>query len=159
MLAAHIDLYDWLKAFHVILAVTWVGGAIALQVLAIRLQRTNDATRMAAFAGEVEWVGMRIFAPASGLLLILGIWMVIDSPDWDFDQLWVIAAIAMFAYSFLTGVFYLGPQSGRLKKLYEAEGTSSPAAVALLRRIFLMSRIELVLLVLIVFDMVLKPGL
>jgi uncharacterized membrane protein len=159
MVASHIDLYDWLKAFHVFLAVVWVGGAIALQILAIRLVRTNDTARMAAFAGEAEWVGMRVFAPASGLLLILGVWMVIDSPDWDFDQLWVLAAIAMFAYSFLTGLLYIGPQSGRLKKLYEAEGSSSPAAVTVLRRVFLVSRIELVLLVLIVFDMVLKPGL
>jgi hypothetical protein len=85
--------------------------------------------------------------------------MVIDEPAWTFGQLWILAALAMFAYSFLSGLLYIGPQSGKLKKIYETEGVESPAGVALLRRLFVMSRIELVLLVLIVFDMVLKPGL
>jgi uncharacterized membrane protein len=153
------QLYDWLKAVHVLLAVVWVGGNIVLQILAIRITRQNDALKLASVAGDIQWIGMRIFAPASGLLLVLGVVMVIDSPAYDFDQLWVIAAIAMFAYSFLSGLLYLGPQTGRLKKIYEAEGPASPNAVALTKRLFVVSRIELVLLVLIVFDMVLKPGL
>lgn len=98
-------------------------------------------------------------APASGLVLVFGIWMVIQEPAWTFGQLWVLAALAMFAFSFLSGFFYLGPQSGRLKQIYQTEGVESPAATALLGRLFLASRIELVLLILIVLDMVLKPGL
>jgi hypothetical protein len=70
----------------------------------------------------------------------------------------VLAAIAMFAFSFVSGAFFLGPQSGKLKQMYDAEGTNAPGAPALIRRLFLVSRIELVLMVLIVFDMVLKPG-
>jgi uncharacterized membrane protein len=159
VVASHIGLYEWLKAFHVLFAVVWVGGALALQALAIRIVREHDPAKMAAFAGQAEWIGFRVFAPASGLLLILGIWMVIDEPAWTFGQLWILAALAMFAYSFLSGLLYIGPQSGKLKKIYETEGVESPAGVALLRRLFVMSRIELVLLVLIVFDMVLKPGL
>jgi hypothetical protein len=65
----------------------------------------------------------------------------------------------MFAFSFVSGAFYIGPQTGKLKKMYEAEGTEAPGAPALIRKIFVISRIELVLLILIVFDMVLKPGL
>jgi uncharacterized membrane protein len=158
VIASHIGLYEWLKAFHVLMAVVWVGGNVTLQVLAVRLARENDPEQMASFAGQVEWLGMWLFAPSSGLLLILGIWMVIIEQAWTFGQFWILAAIAMFAYSFLTGLFYLGPKSGRLKKIYETEGTASPAG-ALLKRIFVLSRIELVLLILIVFDMVLKPGL
>lgn len=154
-----MELYDWLKAFHILFAIIWVGGGLALQVLSIRIIRENDPANIAYFAGLIEWMGMRVFAPASGLLLIVGVWMVIDSPAWDFDQFWIIAAIAVFAYSFVNGAFYLGPQSGRLKKMYEAEGPTAAGAAPLIRRLFVASRIELVLLVLIVFDMVLKPGL
>ena len=157
MLAAR--LYDWLKAFHVLMAIVWVGGNVILQVLATRIMRQNDPTKTASFAGDAEWIGNHVFAPASGLLLVLGVWMVIEEPAWTFAQFWILAAIAMFAYSFLSGLLYLGPQSGRLKKLYEAEGPTAAAAPAMIRRLFLASRIELVLLVLIVFDMVLKPGL
>jgi len=148
--------YEWLKAFHVLMAVVWVGGAIMLQLLAVRTMRANDPQRLRMFAGEVEFVGTRIFTPASLTLLILGIVMVNDR--WAFDQFWIIAAIAMFAFSFVSGAFYLGPQSGKLKKLYETEGTDAPEAPVLIRKLFVVSRIELVLMVLIIFDMVLKPG-
>ena len=148
--------YEWLKAFHVLMAVVWVGGAIMLQLLAVRTMRANDPQRLRMFAGEVEFVGTRIFTPASLTLLILGIVMVNDR--WAFDQFWIIAAIAMFAFSFVSGAFYLGPQSGKLKKLYGTEGTDAAGAPVLIRKLFVVSRIELVLMVLIVFDMVLKPG-
>jgi uncharacterized membrane protein len=150
------DVYEWLKAFHILMAIVWVGGALMLQVLAVRTMRANDPQRLRMFAGELEFVGTRIFVPASLILLILGIVLVIDR--WAFEQFWIIAAIVMFAFSFISGAFYLGPQSGKLKKLYETEGTESAEAPALIRKLFVVSRIELVLMVLIVFDMVLKPG-
>lgn len=57
-----------------------------------------------------------------------------------------------------SGAFYLGPKSGQLKKMFATQGPSE-ATTALINRLFVASGIELVLLVLIVFDMVLKPGL
>jgi uncharacterized membrane protein len=151
-------LYEWLKAFHILMAITWVGGAISLQVLAIRVTGSDDPERLRSFSGDIEFVGTRIFTPASLILLGLGIWMVIDSPAWTFGQFWVLAALAMFAFSFVSGAFYLGPQSGKLKRMFEAEGANAPGARAIIDRLFTVSRIELVLMVLIVFDMVLKPG-
>jgi uncharacterized membrane protein len=152
-------LYDWLKFFHVLMAIVWVGGGIAMQVLAIRITRQNDPVKVATFVGEVEFIGTRVFVPASLILFGLGIWMVIEEPAWTFGQFWVLAALGMFAFSFVSGAFYLGPQSAKLKKMYAAEGPTAPAAPGMIRKLFLVSRIELVLLVLIVADMVLKPGL
>ena len=148
--------YEWLKSLHVLMAIVWVGGAIVLQVLAVRTMRANDPERLRVFAGEIEFVGTRIFTPASLILLILGIIMVIDR--WAFEQFWIIAAIAMFAFSFVSGAFYLGPNSAKLRKMYESEGATAAGAPELIRKLFVVSRIELVLMVLIVFDMVLKPG-
>jgi hypothetical protein len=54
---------------------------------------------------------------------------------------------------------YFGPESKRIREAAEAEGPESPRAQALIRRIFLVSWFDLILLVLIVADMVLKPGL
>ncbi|MGH2589742.1 MAG: hypothetical protein ACRDGW_02965 [Actinomycetota bacterium] len=31
------ELYDWLKFGHILMAIIWVGGAITLQLLAIRI--------------------------------------------------------------------------------------------------------------------------
>jgi uncharacterized membrane protein len=159
MLAEHAGLYEWVKTFHILAAITWVGGAIYGQVLAIRIFNGSDPVVMRGVVAAFEWTGNRVMAPASLVLLALGTWMVILEPAWTFGQFWVLAALGMFAYSFVSGALYLGPQLGKVKRLWDQEGIDSPAAGALVRRLFKVSRIELALLILIVFDMVLKPGL
>jgi hypothetical protein len=76
---------------------------------------------------------------------------------WSFGQTWVLLGIAMFIYSFLSGSLYIGPQMRKVKTLVAREGAESEEVAALANRIFLASRIELVFLILIVADMVLKP--
>ncbi|HEY1330160.1 MAG TPA: DUF2269 family protein [Actinomycetota bacterium] len=151
-------LYSWLLFLHILMAITWVGGAIALQVLGTRIDRTGDPQRVYDTAVDFEFVGTRVFMPASLILLGLGIWMVIIGP-WSFHQFWVAIALGMFAYSFVSGAFYIGPTLGKVKRAWEQEGAASREVPVLVRRIFLASRIELALLILIVADMVLKPFL
>ena len=61
--------------------------------------------------------------------------------------------------SFIAGAGYLGPESGRLSKLVDERGPDDPEYKARLSRVFVVSRIELVLLILVVLDMAVKPGL
>ena len=61
--------------------------------------------------------------------------------------------------SFIAGSAYLGPESGRLSKLVEERGPEDAEYQRRLSRIFFVSRIELVLLILVVLDMAIKPGL
>jgi uncharacterized membrane protein len=150
-------LYDWLKFGHVLMAIVWVGGAIAMQLLASRVQRVGTRAQLVEMTEHIEFVATRLFIPASLILLILGIWMV--SLRWSFGQTWVILGIAMFLYSFISGSLYLSPQMRKVKAVVQREGTDSDEVAALAGRIFLVSRVELVFLVLIVLDMVLKPFL
>ena len=150
--------YEWLLFLHIAAAIVWLGGGMAIQVLAIRANRAVDPARMTTIAHEAEWFGTRIALPSSLTVLIVGIILTIDGP-WDFGQTWIVLALIGFGLSFVTGAAFLGPESGRIGKLLAAEGPESPAVRARIQRIFLVSRIELVLLYLIVLDMVLKPGL
>lgn len=150
--------YEWLLFFHVAAAIVWLGSGVAVQVLAFRANRAGDPARMVTIAHEAEWFGMRIFLPSSLTVLVLGIFLTVDGP-WDFGQTWIILALIGWGLSFVTGAAFLGPESGRIGKLLAAEGPESPAVRARIQRIFLVSRIELVLLYLIVLDMVVKPGL
>jgi uncharacterized membrane protein len=150
-------LYDWLKFGHILMAIVWVGGAITMQLLASRVQRVGTRTQLVEMTGHIEFVATRLFIPASLILLVLGIWMV--SLRWSFGQTWVILGIAMFLYSFLSGSLYLSPQMRKVKTVVERAGPDSDEVAVLAGRIFLVSRIELVFLVLIVLDMVLKPFL
>jgi uncharacterized membrane protein len=151
-------LYDWLKVGHILMAIVWVGGAITLQLLATRIQRAGTRAQLYELTGHIEYVATRLFIPASLVLLILGIWMVVIGP-WNFGMAWIDLAIAMFLYSFISGFFYISPQMRKTRALAEREGVDSEHVGVLIGRIFLVSRIELVFLVLIVLDMVLKPFL
>jgi uncharacterized membrane protein len=150
-------LYDWLKFGHILMAIVWVGGAITMQLLATRIQRAGTRAQLVEMTGHIEFVATRLFIPASLILLVLGIWMV--SLRWSFGQTWIILGIAMFLYSFISGSLYLSPQMRKTKALVEREGVDSDQIPVLVGRIFLVSRVELVFLVLIVFDMVFKPFL
>ena len=139
------------------MAVVWVGGALTLQVQAIRLQRANDPVEMARFARETEWIGTRVFMPASLLILIVGIFMVLDA--WSFGDLWIVMGLAGFGYSFINGAFFLGPTSGKTSKLIEERGPEDAEVQTNLGKLFLFSRIELGVMIVVIFAMTVKPTL
>ena len=65
----------------------------------------------------------------------------------------------MIVVSIAIGAGFLGPEAGRIARATEAGGVESAEVQQRIRRIFLVSRIELVLLLAVVFDMVVKPGM
>jgi uncharacterized membrane protein len=154
-----ISTYQIYLTVHILAAVVWVGGALMLQVFAIRAMaasRSGDVQRLAVLSGEAEWVGTRMFVPASLILVIFG-FLLVHKYHWPF-HLWLIFALVVWAASFLTGVAFLGPESGRLRRQLQRDGVENLAVQARIRRIFLVSRIELLFLILVVIDMALKPG-
>ncbi|MGN6189528.1 MAG: DUF2269 family protein [Conexibacter sp.] len=148
--------YQWYLAVHILAAVTWVGGALVTQLYAFRATRTNDGVRIANFAQDAEWIGMRIFLPSSLILVIFG-FMLVGERNWDWS-FWLVFALAVWLLSVVVGAAFLGPESGRIAKVIDREGPNSAEATARLKRIFLVSRVELVFLLLVVLDMALKPG-
>lgn len=152
--------YNSFKFVHVLSAVVWVGGACTVQVYALLALRGNDPLRIAAFAKDTEFVGTRIFLPSSLILLVSGIFTLHDSSGlWSFSQGWVQFGLAVIVLSIIAGAGYLGPESGRIGKAIEAGGVESTEVQRRIRRVFLVSRVELVFLLAVVFDMVVKPGM
>jgi uncharacterized membrane protein len=152
--------YNALKFVHVLSAVVWVGGACTVQTYALLAVRTRDPVKVAAFARDTEFVGTRIFIPASLILLVSGILTLHDSGGaWGYGQGWVRFGLVVVALSIAVGAGYLGPESGRIARATEAHGVASAEVQARIRRIFLVSRVELALLLAVVYDMVVKPGI
>lgn len=150
------DGYHWMLVFHVIAAVIWVGGAAATQVYAIRATRSNDPDRVAKFAKDAEWIGLHVFLPSSLVLVALGFGLVADGP-WGMGDAWISFSLAAWLLSAVTGAAFLGPEAGRIGRIIEEQGAASAEAQRRIRRIFVISRIELALLLLVVFAMVMKP--
>lgn len=105
-------------------------------------------------------MGTRVFIPASLILLVSGMFTLHDSGGlWSYSQGWVQFGLAVIVLSIAVGIGYVGPEAGRIARATEAGGVESPEVQERIRRIFLISRIELVLLLAVVFDMVVKPGM
>jgi uncharacterized membrane protein len=147
--------YTFLLFLHVSAAAVWVGGGAMIQFFALRVLGSTSG-RIAEFARDVEWVGNRVLTGAAGVALLSGIFLVIEGP-WTFGDDWIVIGLALFAVTFLGGAFFFGPESGRIGRLIGAEGSDSPEVARRIRRILVLSRLDLILLFLILYDMAVKP--
>jgi len=153
-----ISTYEALLFAHLLFVAAWVGGDIMLQVLNLRMQ-TAGPQRQVDFMSDIEWLGTRLLTPAALLVVLFGVLMVTDQEAWKFSQFWVSAALAVFLASFVTGAGFLGPESGRIGTLAAERGGEDPEVQRRIGRVIWISRVELLLLVLVILDMVVKPGL
>ena len=153
-----ITLYQALLFAHLTFVSIWVGGDFMLQAVYLRAKAAG-AERTLEFLSDVEWIGQRVLIPAALGVVLFGVWLVLDSPAWDFGQFWVTAGLAVFLASALTGSLFLGPESGRVARLGEERGAEDPDVQRRIGRALLVSKIELVLLILVIFDMTIKPFL
>lgn len=150
-----VTLYEFYLWAHIFMAIVWVGGSLMIQVLALRILKANEPARLAGFAKDVEWVGTKVFAPASLILVIFG-FLLVEKAGWGYP-FWVVFPLVIWALSVALGIAFLGPESGRIGKLVAAHGVEYPEVQRRIRRILTVSRVELVLLIAVVFDMAIKP--
>jgi len=150
------SLYEWLLFLHVIAVMVWVGGVVVLGALSALVLRNRDAAAIARFVGMLRVVGPAVLAPAPAVALGAGIWMVVDSDAWAFDQEWIYIALALLGAAFLYGAAF----QSRAAIAAERASTSGDDAEAArqLRRWSVGSALILVLLVVATWDMIFKPG-
>jgi uncharacterized membrane protein len=149
--------YEFLLFAHLLFVVTWVGTDICLQVLALRAL-SGGPEKTVAFTADVEWLGTRLLVPSSLLVIVFGV-LLVNNVGFDFGDTWIILGLAAFAASFIAGAGFLGPESGRISKLAAEHGAEDANVQARISRVLFVSRIELVILIAVILDMVVKPGL
>jgi uncharacterized membrane protein len=149
-------MYQLLLYIHIISAIIWVGGAFAIQALAMVVSRSHDPMELPRLGGRLEFIGSRVFAPAAALLFVSGAVMTIQ--NWSFGRTWIALSVGLWVLSAILGAAYLAPGARRVAALFDAEGPSSVAARTLIGRMFVVSRLELVSFAVVVALMVFKPG-
>jgi len=149
-------MYQLLLYIHIVSAVIWVGGAFAIQALAIVVSRSEDPNELPRLGRNLELIGMRVFMPAAVVLFAAGALMTIQ--QWSFGNAWIAVSVGLWIVSALSGALYLGPRAKRIAALFQAEGPGSPEARELIGRLFVVSRLELVSFAVIIGLMVFKPG-
>ena len=88
--------------------------------------------------------------------LVFGVWLVAVS-EWNFTDTWIVLGLVGIAITIVTGAGFLGPRPSDSARP-SGRGPSDSEVGRRIRRILVISRIDLVVLLLVVADMVFKPG-
>jgi hypothetical protein len=157
-----VDLNDWILALHLLSAFALVGALVLFTILIVAGWGTDNPARFGATmrAGQVGTILVGVGAVGT---IVFGVWLAISLDAYQLWDGWVIAALVLWAVTLelgrRTGDFYreAGEQA---KKLGSAGVTSSPelAAVAGASRGFWLHMATIVVTVLILLDMIWKPG-
>jgi uncharacterized membrane protein len=152
--------YEWFKTLHVLAAVLWVGGGATLTLYAILTIRQNTPAELASFARKTGLIGERVYTPLSFIVLAFGFGLMENGQSpWTYDQFFVIFALVGWAVSAATGALFLGPESKKLAALLPHRPPEDPEVQYRIRRILLAARLDVILLLAIVFVMTAKPFL
>jgi uncharacterized membrane protein len=149
--------YLWLKFFHVLAVITWLGGAVTLLAIASLLSSQRDRQKLAAIAEVCDFVGARIVAPAASATLLAGIILVVvGHVRMAFWSWWGVGATILVIAIGAT-VLRLGFK--RLVELLNDPQPQAAAVAAVIRRVRSVGAFVILLLVTTVAIMVLKPTL
>jgi len=153
-----VELHDWLMFFHILGAIVWVGAVILTNAMMARVGRGPDQTAVLRLASELEWVGPRVIGPSALVVIGLGIWLVPVEEGLAFSQLWIWLSLLLVAVTMLQNGIYSAPESKRIVRLAEERGAEDREVRRRLSRLLWLGRLDLLILVAVVWLMVFKPG-
>ena len=144
-------------AFHIVAIVIWVGGDITLTTLGIVFERRGDSETLAALGKLGAWIGVHVYTPAAFAVFAFGA-ALIEEGGWGWGTVWIDLALAGWALATGVGVLFVGPELGRIDRAAAEHGPESEEVARRVRRLFTVFRFDTVLLIIIVLDMIVKPG-
>jgi uncharacterized membrane protein len=154
---------DWILALHVLSAFAYVAGIVLFWVLivAVRKTETPDGTiRME----RVVKVGNASVGIGAGGTIIFGIWLAFSVGGYDIWDPWIIAALVLWVLAAETGrrtgaEYMAGMTKAQELRAAGQEGSSADLlAVNRTQRGLQMHALSSVIVLLILIDMIWKPG-
>jgi uncharacterized membrane protein len=147
--------YGILKLVHVLSAIVWIGGGAAFAMVIARLLRAADRATLASMLPQVTRYMRIVVGPASGLVLLSGIAMVLVS-RMGFKAPWIgLGFIGFILYALFGGLVMQKRVSALAHAVDSADDVAMSRAGSGVRQA---NVIYLLLMTAIVADMVLKPG-
>jgi len=123
-----MSLEPWLRFFHLLGAIIWLGGGVMLTVIGTRARESNDPGFRKEFAQMLSFIGLRVLAPAVVTVPGSGIWLILLGIGWTFMQLWVLLALGSFIVAFLIGAVYLSKLAIEIQRLTTVADANLQAA-------------------------------
>ncbi len=154
---------DWMLALHVLSAVAFVSGMVLFWVLIVAVRRIDtpdDTLRL----GPLAKVGNAAVGIGLGGTIILGIWLALSVGGYDLWDGWIIAALVLWLIAAelgrRTGAAYMeGPRKAQELAAAGHNGPN-PELLAINRTStgLLMHTLASIVVLLILIDMIWKPG-
>jgi hypothetical protein len=154
---------DWIIALHVLAAFAFVAGIVLFWVLIVAVRKTDTPEGTIRMEPVVK-VGNIATGIGAGGTIVFGIWLAFSVGDYDIWDPWIIAAIILWmatgAVGGRTGKAYMAGMN-KAQELERAGQTGPNAELLALNRThngLVLHTIASVLLLLILIDMIWKPG-
>ena len=148
--------YQLTKFVHVLLAIIAVGFNASYGIWLARAAKAPQATQ-SHILRTIKFIDDRIANPAYGLLLITGLFMVFNSGI-PFSRLWLAAPIGLYVVLLFVGFGVYTPTLRDQIRVLESEGPGSEEYQRLSARGRTVGIVLGIIVVVIVFLMVTKPG-
>jgi len=154
---------DWLLALHVLSAFAYVAGIVLFWVLVVAVRKTDTPDGTIRMEPMVKVGNVAVGIGAVGTIL-LGIWLAFALDGYAIWDGWIIAAIVLWAIGGgigqRTGAAYMQGMT-KAKELEAAGQSGSNSELLALNRTstgLLMQSLASIVLLLILLDMIFKPG-
>jgi uncharacterized membrane protein len=152
-----LTLFSMLKFVHIVAAIIWVGGVITLAILNARLASTRNGAAMAALSSVGGFIGQRVFGPAAGLTLLAGIATALNA-GFAMNSVWIIWGFLVIVLSIGLNAAVIRPTAQQVGALAAAPDRNGAQIGALQRRLWMLTALNILLLLSAVWAMVAKPG-
>lgn len=147
---------QYVKFIHVLLAIVAVGFNASYGIWLARAAREPQATQSHVLR-TIKFLDDRFANPAYGLLLITGLFMALGAGI-PFSRFWIAAAIGLWLVLVFVGLGVYTPTLRDQIRVLEGDGPGSEAYQRLAARGRTIGIVLGVIVVVIVFLMVTKPG-
>jgi uncharacterized membrane protein len=150
-------LYTPFKFLHILGAIVWIGGVIAVNIINVRVAREKEPSLLASLARQSSFFGAAVLGPAAGVTLLAGIVMIAVSGLGV--PLWVIWGLAAIVVSIGLGATLIRRAGGALSEAATVAKPGDQRVPALQRRLATLNLVNVLVLLSAVWAMVFKPTL
>ena len=138
-------MYELWLAVHIVCAVVWAGGAVAIQILGRMYAASGDVAAMLDFNRRAVRLATWLFAPLAVVLIVAGV-LLVEEVGYEYTAPWIVLGFLGLVFSLAVGVGY---SSWEVRRIDAAEG---------IRRVLAVNALQVLVLLLVVVDMAVKPG-
>jgi uncharacterized membrane protein len=138
-------MYELWLAVHIVCAVVWAGGAVAIQILGRMYAASGDVAAMLDFNRRAVRLATWLFAPLAVVLIVAGV-LLVEEVGYEYTAPWIVLGFIGLVFSLAVGVGYSSWEARRID------------AAAGIRRVLAVNALQVLVLLLVVVDMAVKPG-